>query len=94
MAELSAQTGELAIETARLLIEQVLRLIVVVPEEIEVQAAVAEGVTVFKIQVAREDTSRVIGKDERTVYALRMILGAVGLRYKQRFILEIEERLG
>jgi predicted RNA-binding protein YlqC (UPF0109 family) len=91
MAEVGAQAGNPDVETARLLIEQVLRLLVRIPEEIQVGAAVAEGITVFKVQVAREDVSRVIGNDGRTVQALRMILGAVGLRYKQRFVLEIEE---
>jgi len=91
MAEVGAQAGNPDVETARLLIEQVLRLLVRIPEEIQVRAAVAEGITVFKVQVAREDVSRVVGNDGRTVQALRMILGAVGLRYKQRFVLEIEE---
>jgi predicted RNA-binding protein YlqC (UPF0109 family) len=91
MAEVGAQAGNPDVETARLLIEQVLRHLVRIPEEIQVRAAVAEGITVFKVQVAREDVSRVVGNEGRTVQALRMILGAVGLRSKRRFVLEIEE---
>ncbi|WP_263373617.1 KH domain-containing protein [Granulicella aggregans] len=91
MPEVRVQTGDPYVETARLLIEQVLRLIAGVPDEIEVRAAVAEAITVFKVRVAREDVGRVIGSDQRTIHALRMILGAVGLRYKQRFVLEVEE---
>ena len=93
MAEVRVQTCDPEVEAARLLIERVLGLIVAVPDAIEVRAAAAEGVTVFEVRIAPEDVSRLVGNDGRTLQALRMVLGAVGLRHMRRFILEIEEHL-
>jgi predicted RNA-binding protein YlqC (UPF0109 family) len=91
MTEAQAKSVDTKVDGTRGLLERVLLALVTVPEAASIQTSTAGDATVFSVRVAPVDVSRVIGEGGRTVRALRMILGAVGLRHKHRFILEIEE---
>jgi uncharacterized protein len=92
MTEGPVQSGNMNIDSVRQLLERILMSLVTLPEELRIQVSTAGDATVFAVRVAPVDVSRVIGDDGRTVRATRMILGAVGLRHKHQFVLEIEER--
>ncbi len=47
--------------------------------------------TLIEIRVAPDDMGKVIGKQGRTVRALRALTHAVSLKKKHRFVLEIVE---
>lgn len=47
--------------------------------------------TLIEIRVAPDDMGKVIGKQGRTVRALRVLTHAVSLKKKHRFVLEIVE---
>lgn len=49
------------------------------------------GLTLIEIRVAPEDMGKVIGKQGRTVRALRSLVTAVGVKRKRRLALEIVE---
>jgi hypothetical protein len=91
MTEAPIQPGNKNVDGTRQLLERVLLAFVSVPEAVSILVSTAGDATTFMVRVAPVDVIRVIGEDGRTVRALRMILGAVGLRNKHRFILEIEE---
>ena len=51
-----------------------------------------EQTTILELKVAPEDLGKVIGKQGRTARAIRIILGAAGMKLKRRYNLEIIEK--
>ena len=49
------------------------------------------GLTLIEVRVAPTDMGKVIGKQGRTVRALRSLVNAVGVKRKRRLALEIVE---
>ena len=49
------------------------------------------GLTLIEIRVAPDDMGKVIGKQGRTIRALRSLVTAVGIKRKRRLALEIVE---
>jgi hypothetical protein len=60
-------------------------------ETVEVREVDRNGTTIIQIRVAQEDIGKIIGKQGRTVRALRSLVHAVGIKRKKRFILEVVE---
>ncbi len=49
------------------------------------------GATVIEVRVAPGDVGKIIGRQGRTVRALRSLLHAASLKHDRRFVLEIIE---
>lgn len=60
-------------------------------EAVDVREIDRNGATLIEIRVAPDDMGKVIGKQGRTVRALRSLAHAVSLKKKHRFVLEIVE---
>lgn len=60
-------------------------------DAVDVREVNRNGATLIEIRVAPDDMGKVIGKQGRTVRALRSLTHAVGLKRKHRFVLEIVE---
>ncbi|MBE9574087.1 MAG: KH domain-containing protein [Proteobacteria bacterium] len=73
------------------LIEYIAKLLVDNPEEVSVTELEGEQTSVIELKVAKEDLGKVIGKQGRTVRAMRNILGAASMKLKKRSVLEILE---
>ena len=76
---------------AKVLLEQVTRALVDVPDQVSVNAVDEEGETVLELTVAESDLGKVIGKSGRTARALRTLLSAAGMKAHKRYSLEILE---
>jgi uncharacterized protein len=63
------------------------------PDEVEIRATEAHQLTVFELRANRCDMGRIIGKNGRTVHALREILLALRGKQNRRFTLEIPDDL-
>jgi uncharacterized protein len=74
-------------ELIQLLVEQ----LVSNPGAVEIKEAWMDAASVIEIRVAKEDLGRVIGRQGRTVQALRTILNAIALRNNRKVILQIIE---
>ncbi len=72
----------------RALIEGIAKSLVDSPEAVSVEQV--EG-DVLKLTVAPNEVGKVIGRQGRTVRALRTLLNAVGIRAQKRYTLEILE---
>jgi len=70
----------------RALIEQIAKWIVEKPDEVFVDYL--EG-DVIELEVAEDEVGRVIGRQGRTVRALRTLLNAAGVRARKRYQLEV-----
>jgi len=74
----------------RLLVEQVARMLVDVPDQVSVNQIDGET-TVLELAVAPNDVGKVIGRQGRVARALRSLVNAAGIRAHKRFALEILE---
>ena len=71
------------------LIEQIARTIVEKPDEVQVRAIEGEHAVVIELRVDRDDIGKVIGKQGRTITAMRTILNAARTQKEKRQILEV-----
>ena len=74
------------------LIEMIAKALVDNPDNVQVSQLDGEQSSIIELKVAQEDIGKVIGKQGRTGQAIRMILGAAGMKLKKRFNLEIIEK--
>jgi len=74
------------------LVELIAKSLVDNPDRVQVFQIDGEQSSIIELKVAPEDVGRVIGKQGRNVQAIRIILGAVGMKLKKRFILELIEK--
>lgn len=71
------------------LVEYVARVLVDKPDAVEIRVTPAEGATLYELKVAPEDIGKVIGRDGRTVNALRTVLAAAAQKKGEKVRLEI-----
>ena len=62
------------------------------PELVELLMSEGEGATLFELKVAPEDVGKVIGRDGRTIHAVRTVLAAAALKQGKKARLEILEK--
>ena len=71
------------------LVELIAKSLVDNPENVQVSQLDGEQTSILELKVAQEDMGKIIGKQGRTAQAIRVILGAAGMKLKKRFNLEI-----
>lgn len=72
-------------------VELIVKALVDDDAAVDVREVEHNGTTLIEVRVAQPDMGKVIGKQGRTVRALRSLLHAVSLKRKHRFVLEIIE---
>lgn len=72
-------------------VESMARRLVDRPEEVSVEMVDEDDAEVAELTVAPDEMGRVIGRQGRTVQALRALLDAAGEKYGQTYELEILE---
>ncbi|MEM9456389.1 MAG: KH domain-containing protein [Myxococcota bacterium] len=73
------------------LVEYLAKALVDSPDDVEVAEIAGEQTVVLELRVAKEDLGKVIGKQGRTVKAMRAILSAASSKVRKRADLEILE---
>ncbi|MCL4558456.1 MAG: KH domain-containing protein [Deltaproteobacteria bacterium] len=71
------------------LVEGIAKQLVDRPDSVQVKVIESEHTSVIELTVDKEDMGKIIGREGKTVKAIRTILGAVGNKLKKRFVLEI-----
>ncbi len=61
------------------------------PDEVVVREVVGEKTTVYELRVGDGDLGKVIGKQGRTIHAIRTLLSASATKANRRAVLEILE---
>ena len=74
------------------LVEEIAKALVDNPDKVQVSELAGEQITVLELMVAPEDIGKVIGKQGRTAQAMRVILGAAGMKLKKRVNFEILDK--
>jgi uncharacterized protein len=74
-------------------VEKIVKALVDDAEAVEVseKAGDSANTTVISVRVAESDMGKLIGREGRTVRALRSILYAAGQKHRKRFVLEVIE---
>jgi len=73
------------------LVEDIARALVDYPDHVRVNAVEGSQATVLELRTHPDDLGKVIGRDGRTAKAIRILLGAGGMKLHRRFTLEIIE---
>jgi predicted RNA-binding protein YlqC (UPF0109 family) len=74
------------------LVELIAKALVDNPDKVKVSQLDGEQSSIIELAVAPEDIGKVIGKQGRNAQAIRIILGAAGMKLKKRVNLEILEK--
>jgi len=72
-------------------IEMIVKALVDDADTVDVREIERNGMTRIEIRVAQPDMGKVIGKQGRTVRALRSLVYAAGVKQHRRFVLDIVE---
>jgi len=73
------------------LIEYIAKALVDQTDAVKVTEVEGERTSVIELSVANEEMGKIIGKQGRTVSAIRTLLNAASMKQKKRTILEIIE---
>ena len=73
------------------LIESIAKAIVDRPDQVRVSGIEGDSSLVIELRVAKEDIGKVIGKNGRTITAMRTILNATRAQKEKRHVLEVLE---
>jgi predicted RNA-binding protein YlqC (UPF0109 family) len=79
---------ELSVED---LVADIARVLVDMPEKVEVSAKSIEGGTFLQLKVDPLDVGKIIGKQGRTARSIRTLLGAISVKLHHRYSPEIVE---
>jgi predicted RNA-binding protein YlqC (UPF0109 family) len=74
------------------LVELIAKALVDNPDMVHVSQLDGEQSSIIELKVDPDDLGKVIGKQGRTAQAIRIILGAAGMKLKKRFTLELIEK--
>jgi predicted RNA-binding protein YlqC (UPF0109 family) len=74
------------------LVEMIAKSLVDNPDKVQVSQLDGAQSSIIELKVAPEDVGKVIGKQGRTAQAIRVILGAAGMKLKKRYSLELVEK--
>ena len=74
------------------LIEMIAKALVGNPDKVKVSQLDGEQSSIIELKVAQEDLGKIIGKQGRNAQAIRVIVGAAGMKVKKRYNLEIVEK--
>jgi predicted RNA-binding protein YlqC (UPF0109 family) len=72
-------------------VEMIVKAVVDDAEAVEVTEVEQKGATIIEVRVAEADMGKIIGRQGRTVRALRLLLHAAGLKQRRRYVLEVVE---
>jgi len=71
------------------LVEYIVKCIVDKKDEVEVKSVEGDKSIVLEIKVAQEDMEKVIGKEGRTIKAIRTLLGAAATKIGKKVMVEL-----
>jgi predicted RNA-binding protein YlqC (UPF0109 family) len=72
-------------------VDYVVRALVDKPESVKIQVDKLENSTVIRINCAKEDMGKVIGKNGKTIMAIRSLVSGAGGRLGQKLSVEVVE---
>jgi predicted RNA-binding protein YlqC (UPF0109 family) len=72
-------------------VEKLVKKLVGEPDAVEVSEEVTDRAVVIKVRVGEGDMGRIIGREGRTIKAIRSLLFYAGQKQGKRFVLDVIE---
>ena len=72
-------------------VEKIIIALVGDKEAVEISETVSDKSEVFKVRVGKDDMGRLIGREGRTIKAVRSLLFHAGQKHGKRFVLDLVE---
>jgi len=72
-------------------IEMIVKSLVDDPKTVDIREVDRNGATLIEVRVAPQDVGKIIGRQGRTIRALRSLARAAGTKQNRRYLLEIVE---
>lgn len=72
-------------------VEKIIIALVTDKEAVEVSETASDKSSVIRVRVAQDDIGRIIGREGRTIKAIRSLLFQAGQKQHRRFTLELAE---
>ncbi len=72
-------------------VEKIIKALVDEKEAVEVSEESSERANVIRIRVAESDMGRIIGREGKTIKAIRSLLFFAGQKHGKRFVLDVVE---
>lgn len=73
------------------LVQSIVKALVDYSDQIFITQRHGHSITIIELSVAKEDLGKVIGRNGRTINAIRTILNAAGASQKKRVVFELIE---
>jgi len=70
-------------------VDYVVRALVDQPDDVNVETAPGERATVIQVKCAKDDIGKIIGKNGKTISAIRALVNGAGKRFEQEFTVEV-----
>jgi hypothetical protein len=75
------------------MLEEIVKALVDAPEHVRLEILRGPEGATMRLHVADADLGKLIGKQGRTARSLRTIFGAIGMKQKRRYTLDIVENV-
>ena len=72
-------------------IEMIVKSLVDEPDNVDIRELDRNGTMLIEVRVAQQDVGKIIGKQGRTIRALRSLARIAGAKHNRRYLLEIVE---
>lgn len=72
-------------------VEKIVTALVSDKEAVEISETASEKTSVIKVHVAADDMGKIIGREGRTIKAIRSLLFHAGQKHGKRFVLDVVE---
>lgn len=72
-------------------VEKIIKALADDADAVDVRENAGEKSTVIEIRVAKSDMGKIIGREGRTIKAIRAIFYAAGQKHGKRFVLDVVE---
>ncbi len=72
-------------------VEKLVKKLVGEPDAVEVSEDANDRATVVRVRVAADDMGRIIGREGRTIKAIRSLLFYTGQKHGKRFVVDLVE---
>ena len=72
-------------------VDYVVRALVDAPDDVAVETVPGERATIIQVSCAKEDIGKIIGKNGKTISAIRALVNGAGKRFNKDFTVEVKD---